>query len=239
VRVAALYDVHGNLPALEAVLAEVEREGVDVIVSGGDVVWGPLPAECLEGLRTVGARFVRGNADRDVVEGDDPIDRFAAMRLSEEQREFVASWPLSLELDVPPLGRILFCHATPRSDKEIVTRATPDDEVVGALDGVDATLVVGGHTHVQFDRQPEGAPRFVNAGSVGMPYEGSPDARWALLGRPDVDLRRTPYDVEAAIRQIEATGMPQAERIVENALRGRISAEEATSFWETQRTSAK
>ena len=231
---ALLYDIHGNLPALQAVLDEVEREDVDTIVSGGDVVWGPMPLECLERLRTMDAQFVRGNADRDVVGGDDPIDRFAAGRLTDEQSIFLASWPLSLEFDVDGVGRVLFCHATPRSDEEIVTRLTPDDEVAEILAGMETRCVVVGHTHVQFDRHVPGSPRLVNAGSVGMPYEGDPDARWALLG-PDVELRKTPYDIEAAIAKIEATAMPQAERMVENALRGRISAEEATSFWEDQR----
>lgn len=237
-RIAALYDIHGNLRALEAVLAEVAEERVDAIVCGGDVVWGPLPAECLEALRAAGARFVRGNADRDVLTGADPIDRFAAARLSEDQKALVASWPLALELDVPSLGRVLFCHATPRSDEEIVTRATPDGELAELLHGVEADVVVAGHTHVQFDRRVNGAARFVNAGSIGMPYEGCPDARWALLGS-DVELRRTRYDVDAAIRQIEATGMPQADSFVEDALRGGLSAEDATSFWERERTSAR
>jgi putative phosphoesterase len=234
-RIAALYDVHGNLRALEAVLAEVADERVDTIVCGGDVVWGPQPAECLEALRAARAMFVRGNADRDVLTGKDPIDRFGAARLSEGQKALVASWPLSLELDVDGVGRVLFCHATPRSDEEIVTRATPDEEIAEVLAEVDADVVVGGHTHVQFDRRVNGAVRFVNAGSVGMPYEGDGDARWLLLG-PDVELRHTSYDIAAAIPEIEATGMPQVERFVENALRGRISAEEATAFWEGERT---
>ena len=235
-RVAALYDVHGNLPALDAVFEEVAGERVDAIVSGGDVVWGPLPSECLERLREAGALFVRGNADRDVVAGDDEIDRYAAARLTEEQCAFVDAWPLSLELDVDGLGTVLFCHATPRADDEIITRATPDDAVVPAFSGSAAGIVVVGHTHVQFDRQVPGAPRVLNAGSVGMPYEGEPAARWALLG-PDVELRTTTYDVEAAVRAILATGMPQAERIVENALRGGIGPEEATRIFESRRTS--
>jgi putative phosphoesterase len=234
VRVAALYDVHGNLPALESVLAEVERERVDAIVCGGDVVWGPLPAECLERFRGVGAQFVRGNADRDVVSGDDEIDRYAASLLTDEQRAFVAAWPLSLELEIDGLGGVLFCHATPRADDDIVTRDTPDEAVAEAIAGVDVDLVVVGHTHVQFDRQVAGAPRLVNAGSVGMPYEGDADARWLLLG-PDVAFRRTTYDVDSAIRTILTTEMPRAERLVDNALRGKIGPEEAVRTFESRR----
>jgi len=187
-RVAALYDVHGNLPALEAVLEEIERDGVDVVVSGGDLVSGPLGRACLERLLAAGAVFVRGNADREVP----------------ELADLVAQWVLTVELDVEDLGRVLFCHATPRSDDEIITRVSPEERVAAALEGVGADVVVCGHTHVQYDRRA-GALRVVNAGSVGMPYEGRRGAFWAVLG-PDVELRRTEYDVEAAARVLEATG---------------------------------
>jgi putative phosphoesterase len=192
-RIAALYDVHGNLPALEAVLVEVEREGVDAIVSGGDLLSWPAPLECYERLRAAGAIFVRGNAD-----------------FSHEARfaRIVAEWPLTAELDVDGLGTVLFCHGSPRSNEEILTRISPDARVAAALEGVDQGVVVGGHTHVQFDRVAAGR-RLVNAGSVGLPYEGRPGAYWALLG-PAVELRRTEYDVEAAARALDAVGTPEA-----------------------------
>jgi putative phosphoesterase len=182
VRVAALYDVHGNLPALEAVLAEVEREGVERVVSGGDLLSPPFAGECLERLLALGdnVSFVRGNADENV------------------------DWPLTVEVEVEGLGRVLFCHGSPRSDEEILTRVSPDARVLAAVGEVDAAVVVCGHTHVQFDRRVAGR-RLVNAGSVGMPYEGRTAAFWALLG-PDVELRSTDYDVEAAIEALEAVG---------------------------------
>lgn len=231
---AALFDIHGNLHALEAVLTEVDREGVEAIVCGGDVLWGPMPGECLDLLLEREVLFIRGNADRDAVSGDDEIDRYCSARLGDTRKALVADWPLTIELDLPGPGRVLFCHATPRSDDEIVTRDTPDEAVAEALAEVEADLVVCGHTHVQFDRRPHGAPRLVNAGSVGMPYEGDPDARWALFG-PELELRRTTYDVEEAISAILATGMPQVERIVVNALRGAVSPDDAVSFFESQR----
>jgi putative phosphoesterase len=236
VRVAALYDTHGNLPALEAVLTEVAREGVDAIVSGGDVVWGAQPAECLERLVAVGARFVRGNADRDVLTGDDEIDRFCNARLSDEQKELVAAWPTTIELDLD-LGHVVFCHATPRSDEEIVTPRTPEEVVAETLADVVADLVVCGHTHVQFDRRVPGVPRLVNAGSVGMPYEGDPAARWALIGAK-VELHRTAYDVGEAIAAARSSGLPQVERIVGNALEGRLGPDDAASWFEAQRVAA-
>jgi predicted phosphodiesterase len=203
VRVAALYDVHGNLPALEAVLAEVAREGVDAIVCGGDVCAGPLPQECLDRLRALDAVFVRGNGDRALAE-------WPASRLREDDRAFLAGLPLTASLDVDGLGPTLFCHATPRSDEEIVTRLTPGDELAAAHEAIDERVVVAGHVHVQVDRAV-GGRRYVNAGSVGMPYEGRRGAFWALLG-PDVELRCTGYDVEAAAEQLLATGYPEAEQ---------------------------
>jgi putative phosphoesterase len=188
-RVAALYDIHGNLPALEAVLAEVDA---DVVVVGGDTVAGPAPAETLERLRSLDAdvRFIRGNADREVYEerqglAPPEVMDFVRARLSPEQIDFLRSLPLTLSM-----GRVLFCHATPRSDEEILTRISPDERWREALAGVDAEVVVCGHTHVQFDRQV-GEIRLVNAGSVGMPYADEPGAYWALLDGTDVELRHT------------------------------------------------
>jgi putative phosphoesterase len=205
-RVAALYDVHGNLPALEAVLADVDAAGVTEVVSGGDLVAGPLPSECLARLRERGARFIRGNADRLVLEPHDETDGFARGRLSRQELDEVAAWPGTLELDVDGLGRVLFCHASPRSDDEILSAGTPAAVAAEAIAGVSADVVVGGHTHQQYDRIV-GDVRLVNPGSVGLPYEGRPGAYWALLG-PEVELRRTDYEVVGAVDQLEATGFP-------------------------------
>jgi putative phosphoesterase len=204
VRVAALYDVHGNLPALDAVLADIP-EDVPILV-GGDVALGPWPSETLERLRALGdrVRWIRGNADREVwqdARGMAPPEMtdFVRGHLSDEQLDFLRPMPLTETLAVEGLGRVLFCHATPRSDEEILTRISPDERWAAALAGVDADVVVCGHTHVQFER-PIADVRLVNAGSVGMPYEAAPGAYWALLG-PEIELRRTSYvpgDVAAA-----------------------------------------
>jgi putative phosphoesterase len=196
VRVAALYDVHGNLPALEAVLAEIP-EDVPILV-GGDVAAGPWPGETLDRLRALGdrAHWIRGNADREVwqdARGMAPPEMidFVRARLDEEQLDFLRPHPLTETFAVDGLGRVLFCHSTPRDDEEILTRISPDERWEEALAGVDADVVVCGHTHVQFDRQIGGV-RLVNAGSVGMPYETEPGAYWTLLG-PRVEQRRTAY----------------------------------------------
>ena len=209
--VAALYDVHGNLPALEAVLEEVDA---DLILVGGDVVAGPWPAETLARLGALGdrVRFIRGNADREVVEpsregragGPPPgVMEFVRERLTVDQLEFLAALPLTETVTADGLGEVLFCHATPRSDEELLTRISPDERWLAALAGVEATVVVCGHTHVQFDRMIDGY-RVVNAGSVGMPYEREPGAYWLVLG-PDVELRRTACDVP----DISSSGWPE------------------------------
>jgi putative phosphoesterase len=214
-RVAALSDIHGNLPALEAVLADVEREEVDAIVVAGDSVSGPWPAEVFDLLREVGARIVRGNADRlDVIRrfnGD--LGAWNERHLGPERLAVVEEWPIVLELDVDGLGTVLVCHATPESDEPIYTRITPDAEVVALLGTVRADVLVCGHTHMQYDRPLSSGLRLVNPGSVGMPYEGAPGAYWAILG-PDVEFHRTTYDVQSAAAEIDARGVPVREDLV-------------------------
>ena len=218
--VAALFDVHGNLPALTAVLADVDAHGVETIVVGGDVASGPMPAETLDALRARGAQFVRGNADRVLdLRGADEGElwvrsrRWVADRLGDERLAFLAGLPVDLIEDVGGLGRVRFCHGAPGSDELAITMLTPDDRLRGLLAGIDERVVVCGHTHVQFDRTVAGI-RVVNAGSVGAPYEAEPGAYWALLGR-DVELRRTFYDFEAAGAAIVATGHPRAQEVAE------------------------
>jgi predicted phosphodiesterase len=207
-RVAALYDVHGNVPALDAVLREVEREKPDAIVFGGDIIAGPMPRETLERIRGLGqAQLIRGNADRMALEfrrglrrEPEGLEDWVAAQLSDEEAEYLESLPLTITLDVEGLGPTCFCHATPRDDEEIFTERDSDEVVAEMLAGTDETTVVCGHTHMQVDRRV-GRWRVVNAGSVGMPYEHEPGARWALLG-PDVDLRCTEYDREEGARRL-------------------------------------
>ncbi len=240
-RVAALYDVHGNLPGLEAVLADVDAAGVDLIVCGGDAVWGPFPRATLERLLELGerVRFVRGNTERETVArriyGDqwlDAVTRRTADDLGPDGLELVASWPERLTLAIDGLGDVLFCHATPRSDEEIVTRATPDERLAAILSRVDERLVVAGHTHTQLDRTV-GGTRFVNAGSVGMPHEREPGAYWALLG-PELELRRTAYDLEDAAERIRASGLPGADEFVRENVLSTPDPDETARFFERQ-----
>jgi predicted phosphodiesterase len=221
-RVAALYDIHANLPALEAVLQDVRQSEVDHVVVGGDVFPGPMPREtlaCLLDLE-IPVQFIQGNGDREVLArmrgmktGTVPeqfreIIRWTGEQLHPEYERLLASWPTTLRVYIRELGGVLFCHATPRSDIEIFTRETPEDRLIPIFDGLDAPVVVCGHTHMQFDRTI-GRIRVVNAGSVGMPF-GEPGADWLLLG-PDVQLRHTHYDLANAAQRIRDTKYPQAE----------------------------
>ncbi|HEY2073758.1 MAG TPA: metallophosphoesterase family protein [Gaiellaceae bacterium] len=181
--IATLYDIHGNLPALEAVLAEIPDDAT--IVVGGDVCFaGPQPSEVLERLRALGDRivWVRGNTDRTIT---------TEAGLSDEQVSFLHSLPATQQID-----RVLYVHATPRNDMDIFTELTPEDHIAFLFQDVDADVVVCGHTHMQFDRTIAGK-RVVNSGSVGKPFEDEPGAYWTL----DLEPRRTRYE-----------GAPEEER---------------------------
>jgi predicted phosphodiesterase len=212
-RVAVLSDVHGNAPALEAVLAEVES--ADLIVFGGDLTWGPLPEETFELVRGLNARFVRGNADRAVLENVSETEREQWMQAqhSDEMRALLSGFEEQVVVEVEGLGPVRFCHGSPRTDEECVTPETPEDRVREFSEGVDERVIVTAHVHIQFDREVVGI-RSVNAGSVGLPYEGRPGAYWAMLG-PDVELRRTEYDLDETIERYRASGQPGVEQIVE------------------------
>lgn len=227
--IAALYDIHGNLPALEAVLDDVRRARVDRVVIGGDVLPGPLPRDTLDYLLAldIPATFIRGNGDRVVLEQIDGREssevaetyrgtiRWNAEQLGTRHRDVIAGWPLTARLDIPDLGTVVFCHATPRNDTEILTRLTPDTVLAPVFDATGAAVVVCGHTHMQFDFTA-GHTRVVNAGSVGMPF-GQPGAYWLLLGS-GVELRRTGYDLSRAADRIRASGYPEAEQFASRSI---------------------
>jgi putative phosphoesterase len=234
VRVAALYDIHGNLPALEAVVHELAGQQVDAVVVGGDVVAGPFPDEVLALLDALEppVHFIRGNADRELAvdsNAPEPWRTWLSDRLT-PLRERLDSWPEQLQLDVDGLGATLFCHATPRNDEEIFTDLTPDDVVAEMMAPSSANVVVVGHTHMQTDRRV-GETRIVNAGSIGGPYEGRPGAYWALLG-PDVDHRRTEYDVAELLERVHATDFPDPESYYRESLLEPSARADVAAFFE-------
>jgi putative phosphoesterase len=235
VRVAALSDIHGNLPALEAVLADVEREDVDAIVVAGDTFSGPWPAEVVDLLAGVDPVIVRGNADRPdaIRDFDDALGAWNEERLGSRRLATVAQWPLTAELEITGLGSVLVCHSTPHDDEPIYTRITPNGELVELLRPVDHDVLVCGHTHMQYDRMLPTGLRVVNPGSVGMPYEGRRGAFWAVLG-PDVDFRHSDYDVEAAVAAIELMAAPVGAEHLRHLLDPPTS-DETTAYFESLR----
>jgi predicted phosphodiesterase len=237
-RTAALYDVHGNLPALEAVLDEAFRASVEHIVVGGDVFPGPMARECLDllGSLDVPMSFVRGNGEREVFERVRGAEteavpeqfrgplRWHAAELGPGGEALLGGWPLTVSVD-----GVLYCHATPKDDNRIFTRVTDESRLVDEFSGVSARLVVCGHTHMQFDRTLCGA-RVVNAGSVGMPF-GRPGAYWALI-EEDVELRRTEYDIAAAADRLRASKYPFKEEFVDRFLLDPSSEEDMVARYE-------
>jgi putative phosphoesterase len=223
-KVLALYDIHGNVEALDAVLADSRAADPDVILVGGDAVPGPFAREVLARLATVSVPvvWIRGNGEREVVEaidkptpkGDDMAaitESLTARAIGVEQARELAGLPLTVEI-----AGVLYCHASPRRDDEMLTRLSTGERFEAALAEVELPLVVAGHTHQQDDRTV-GRRRFVNAGSVGLPYEGDGDARWLWIEDGIPILRQTPYDHVGAGTRILEAGWPD-ERSTRAAL---------------------
>ena len=239
-RVAALYDIHGMAVPLEAVLAELAGEEVDAVLIGGDAVSGPQPAETLALLRALElpTHWIRGNGERalgpdgaDAVMGEaEAVLRFTSSQLSEDDHSFLVGLPQTLELEVDGLGETLFCHASPRNDLDIVTPGTPDSRFDVLLEGVPQHMIVAGHTHMQDDRTVAGV-RWINPGSVGMPYEGEVAAFWAILG-PDVEFRKTPFDTERSAEALLASSWPEARSFVDENVRAAVPRDEVVTLFE-------
>jgi predicted phosphodiesterase len=253
-RVAVLADIHGNLPALEAVLRDVEDAGVDVVVLAGDLADGPMPAQTLDALEELGERaiWVRGNADRSLVDAFDgsfvpsglaanaPPEYFAwcASRIGRSHRDRLASLPLGVTLEVDGLGPVAFYHGTARDDNEFILVDSPVSQYRAAFASAPESTVVVGHTHMPFDRLAD-TRRVINPGSVGLPY-GHGGAAWALLG-PDATLRRTAYDADAAAAMLSAAAgdLPGIEDFTGNVTSSASDAEALAVFSEAAERQAR
>jgi diadenosine tetraphosphatase ApaH/serine/threonine PP2A family protein phosphatase len=220
---AVLYDVHGNLPALEAVLDDARAAGADRFVLGGDYcAFGPWPLETLERLQSLPeASWIRGNADRELLAEDDLFSgalTFTRTALGRERIEWLHALPERVAF-----GGELFCHASPLSDEETFgPEPGPDDERL--LAGEHRRVIVFGHSHVQFRRPGPAQTELVNPGSVGIPLDGDPRAAWALRS-PDgrIEFRRSAYDNEAVASHLRGLGTEWGEvfaRRLESADRG-------------------
>ncbi|MEI5907938.1 metallophosphoesterase family protein [Bacillus spongiae] len=244
--IAALYDIHGNLPALNAVLGEIEKSEVDLIVIGGDIVSGPMPQQVLERLFQLKHRilYLRGNGDREVVTAYDghplteelsekavELTNWVAAQISKKERDFLANLPEQQILQIPKVGEVLFCHATPRSDEEIFTPITSHNRLIPMFEGINQQIIVCGHTHLQFERRV-GSRKIINAGSVGMPFAHSSGAYWLHLHSEGYKFRRTEFDGEEAARLIKAAGSPQCEEFTKNNVLKVPAVNDAIGFLE-------
>ncbi|WP_232225538.1 metallophosphoesterase family protein [Oceanobacillus manasiensis] len=199
-RIAAIYDIHGNYSALKAVLEEVRKSNVDKVIVGGDLAWGPEPRQVMDLLMNYEDEFIfiRGNADREVAyrhgkeQGLDDfvadLNHWCADQLTEEQMNFLKNLPEKKVLNIDGLGEVLFIHGSPRSDEEAIKINTPDEEIRPMIENVPQDIIVCGHTHIQFDRTID-CKRIINAGSIGLQSRAD-GACWALLG-PKVELKVT------------------------------------------------
>jgi putative phosphoesterase len=230
-RLGLIADIHGNLIALDAVLAELRAEGVDELLCLGDVAVGPQPEETLERIEELGCPVIMGNWDSYFLDGFPNQETELGQRLVEmgawwagkltpRNREFLESFERSLELPLDGV-RLLAVHGSPRSFEDFIFPTTPDDEVEEMLDGASAPLMLAGHTHFPMLRRYE-EMLLVNPGSVGLPFAGPgpvmricPWAEYAILeivdGRWSVDHRRTDFDLEAHLGLIRRSGMPHAD----------------------------
>lgn len=235
-KIAAIYDIHGNLPALEAVLEDISLSDVDHIVVGGDVVLGPMSRECMDALLTIKQpiQFIKGNCEVAVLEemnggfkGKLPASviediTWTAQQLLPEHKEAIKEWPMTISLKLEGIGAVLFCHATPENENDNFTKNTPEDKLLSKFSNVTEEVVICGHTHMQFDRTI-GKVRVVNAGSVGMPF-GKPGAYWLSLGSK-IEFHHVEYDFDQAADRIRSTEYPHAKEFAESNVKNPPSEE--------------
>jgi diadenosine tetraphosphatase ApaH/serine/threonine PP2A family protein phosphatase len=219
VKVAALYDLHAMPWALEAVLAAVDA---DAIVLGGDYLYGPYPRELVAMVRSLDATVLRGNCE-------DMAEEWERSQLADGDLDWLESLPLTATVD-----GVLYCHAAPTSNLPITTAITPEEAVRETFAGARGTVVIG-HTHHQFDRD-FGDLRVVNAGAVGMPYEGEVAAFWTLVTDGEPEFRTTPIDVERAVAETRRSAWPHAQSFVEENLLVAVSRDDAIAQLESRRT---
>jgi putative phosphoesterase len=229
--VAVLSDVHGNVHALQAVLAELEKSPVDLVVFSGDITWGPFPQQTVEVIRTLRTRvptaLVRGNADRALLELTDgvrepesPRDIWMRRNHRDSDVAFLREVQFQVDVDVAGVGRLRVCHGSPRADIEAMTPETPMSRLAAACADVDADVLITGHTHIQFDRRVDGlrrVSRHLNPGSVGLPYgSDEPGAKWVRAdgyGSEGFHFKTTSYDLAAHLADLERTDDPRRDVI--------------------------
>ena len=238
-RIAALYDIHGNLPALRATMDELANQQIDWMIIGGDVIAGPFPSKTLTYLQDlpVPVQFIIGNAESELLRVAAGKEAGGLSEAANQQAawlnqtfnpihiDFISNWPATVELPLDNGGTVLFCHATPTSDIKVFTRIMPEEKIIQEFANLQASLVVCGHTHMQFDRVIGGV-RVVNAGSVGMPF-GKTGADWLIIDGDEIDFQHTDYDMEDAAEQVRGSIYPNAENFAVNNILNAPTEEQA------------
>jgi putative phosphoesterase len=248
---AVLSDVHANIHALREVLAELERSPVELVVFSGDITWGPFPRETVDTIRTLAAAvpvaLVRGNGDRALLElaagsreAGSEREPWMVANHRPEDVEWLRGVRFQVDVDVAAVGRLRICHGSPRADIEVLTPETPMDRLVAACAGVDADVLVTGHTHLQFERRVAGAERVrrhLNPGSVGLPYAvEAPGARWVRVDGGAAEPFRfmvTPYDLDAHLAAVALTDDPRRE-VIAGLLRNPPALAETIEYGEAR-----
>lgn len=237
-RIASISDIHANPFALDAVLQDIKAHLVDLIVVCGDVIAGPLPGRTLALLQqlAIPAQFILGNAENEYLrylsgkpigglsDHSDLITHWIATQLSDADQQWIHQWLTTWSIQIPPLGTLLFCHATPESDTDIVTRRTSDEKIAAHLIETPASVIICGHTHMQFERTV-GTTRWVNTGSVGMPF-GKVGADWLLID-DDIHFMHTDYDTQQAALAMQQTDYPDIQTFIEHNILTVPSEDEA------------
>jgi len=235
-RIAAIYDIHGNFPALQAVVAEISKASIDLILVGGDVIAGPMPVETLQLLektsKKIPMQFIHGNAESELIrfvngkdingltKNSEAITHWLAKELNSEQIEFISTWAKIRQLKLDNGKEILFCHATPDNDIDIFTQLSLESELIPVFKNLKASIVICGHTHMQFDREIANI-RVINAGSVGMPF-GHTGADWLIIDN-EISFMHSDYNLEKAAISIRKTNYPQADQFANNNVLNSVS----------------
>lgn len=222
-RIAILGDIHGNLPALEAVVADLEKQEVDQVWCSGDIGWGaPWASECIAIVREAGWTTVKGNTDvwitgdpQTIVEESQRQELYDLAEAHAISRED-AEWLINLPIGHSGAGSILLVHATPESPFNAPEPTAPSAEFLVYEGG--AALVVYGHIHEAFIRRMSAGTLVANAGAVGLPKDG-PMPSYLIVHRGGTDLllrhRRVPFDIDDAIKRAEDKGGKLADRYIE------------------------